>query len=284
MNLAPSNRITPWVAPAHHRECGGAAPAAHHLHLPGAGRRRSPSSPDDALRPAVDLRHLHVRPRRAPAPARQHARCCSCSARRSRAGWAAGRSSSTTCYCGVGGGGLRAGALRASCAVGPFVGASGAVLGVALAFAMYWPDAELIVFPLPVPIRARTLVDDAGRDSTCSSPSSRRATASPTWRTWAARAFGYLFFRLQGTLPPQPRIRRPARSSASSWCSRAPPSRSAAPRSRRRARAAAWTPIRWPPKWTACSTRSARRASRSLTPAERRFLDEVSRQKKQDPH
>jgi membrane associated rhomboid family serine protease len=38
--------------------------------------------------------------------------------------------------------------------VGPMVGASGAVLGVALAFAMYWPDAELIVFPLPVPIRA----------------------------------------------------------------------------------------------------------------------------------
>ncbi len=39
-----------------------------------------------------------------------------------------------------------------------FVGASGAVLGVAVAFAYFWPDAELIVFPLPVPIRARTLV------------------------------------------------------------------------------------------------------------------------------
>ena len=35
---------------------------------------------------------------------------------------------------------------------------SGAVLGVALAFAMYWPDAELVVFPIPVLIRARTLV------------------------------------------------------------------------------------------------------------------------------
>src|SRR5256714_1861299 len=42
--------------------------------------------------------------------------------------------------------------------VGPFVGASGAVLGVAVAFAMFWPDAELIVFPIPVPIKARTLV------------------------------------------------------------------------------------------------------------------------------
>src|SRR3712207_8021815 len=42
--------------------------------------------------------------------------------------------------------------------VGPFVGASGALLGVAIAFATFWPDAELIIFPFPVPVRARTLV------------------------------------------------------------------------------------------------------------------------------
>ena len=42
--------------------------------------------------------------------------------------------------------------------VGAFVGASGAVLGVAVAFAYFWPEAELIVFPIPVPIKARTLV------------------------------------------------------------------------------------------------------------------------------
>lgn len=42
--------------------------------------------------------------------------------------------------------------------VPPFLGASGAVLGVALAFAMFWPDAELMVIPFPLPIRARTLV------------------------------------------------------------------------------------------------------------------------------
>lgn len=40
----------------------------------------------------------------------------------------------------------------------PIAGASGAVLGVAVAFAIYWPDAEIMVFPIPVPIRARTLV------------------------------------------------------------------------------------------------------------------------------
>lgn len=40
----------------------------------------------------------------------------------------------------------------------PFVGASGAVLGVALAFARLHPDATLIIFPIPAPIRAKWLV------------------------------------------------------------------------------------------------------------------------------
>jgi rhomboid family protein len=38
------------------------------------------------------------------------------------------------------------------------VGASAAVFGIALAFAMEWPDAEVFVFPLPMPIRAKWLV------------------------------------------------------------------------------------------------------------------------------
>src|SRR5439155_22796243 len=36
--------------------------------------------------------------------------------------------------------------------------ASGAVLGVAVAFAWYWPDHPLFVFPLPDPIPAKWLV------------------------------------------------------------------------------------------------------------------------------
>jgi len=42
--------------------------------------------------------------------------------------------------------------------VNPFVGASGAVLGVALAFAINWPDAPIYIFPLPVPIKVKWLV------------------------------------------------------------------------------------------------------------------------------
>ncbi len=40
----------------------------------------------------------------------------------------------------------------------PFIGASGAILGVAVVFAQFWPDAELLAFPIPVPISARTFV------------------------------------------------------------------------------------------------------------------------------
>jgi membrane associated rhomboid family serine protease len=38
------------------------------------------------------------------------------------------------------------------------MGATGAVLGVALAFALAWPDAEIVFEPLPLRISARTLV------------------------------------------------------------------------------------------------------------------------------
>jgi hypothetical protein len=42
--------------------------------------------------------------------------------------------------------------------VAPFIGASGAVLGVALAFAMNWPNAPIYIFPLPMPIKVKWLV------------------------------------------------------------------------------------------------------------------------------
>jgi rhomboid family protein len=59
--------------------------------------------------------------------------------------------------CGIGGAVLSL-ALTQVVQVGLVVGASGAVLGVALAYAWYYPDAEIFVFPLPTPIPARWLV------------------------------------------------------------------------------------------------------------------------------
>ncbi|KPJ84627.1 MAG: hypothetical protein AMS18_16615 [Gemmatimonas sp. SG8_17] len=59
--------------------------------------------------------------------------------------------------CGVGGG-LLSLALASIAPAGYIMGASGAVLGVALAFAMNWPNAPIYVFPLPVPIKVKWLV------------------------------------------------------------------------------------------------------------------------------
>jgi membrane associated rhomboid family serine protease len=59
--------------------------------------------------------------------------------------------------CGVGGAILSL-AMSLAWTVGPFVGASGAVMGVMLAFALYWPDTPVRVFPLPVPVKVKWLV------------------------------------------------------------------------------------------------------------------------------
>lgn len=59
--------------------------------------------------------------------------------------------------CGVGGAALSL-ALRQLVFFDFMVGASGAILGVALAFAWYWPDQPIFVFPLPEPIPAKWLV------------------------------------------------------------------------------------------------------------------------------
>ncbi len=42
--------------------------------------------------------------------------------------------------------------------VEPFVGASGAIIGVAYAYARLQPDAQLMIFPIPVPIKARNVI------------------------------------------------------------------------------------------------------------------------------
>ena len=59
--------------------------------------------------------------------------------------------------CGLGGP-LLAFAMSLLMPVAPFVGASAAVFGVALAFAMHWPDARIFIFPLPFPVPVKFLV------------------------------------------------------------------------------------------------------------------------------
>ena len=60
-------------------------------------------------------------------------------------------------FCGIGGAALSF-ALVMIWPVTMIVGASAAVVGVALAFVVNWPDAPMYVFPIPVPIKAKWLV------------------------------------------------------------------------------------------------------------------------------
>jgi membrane associated rhomboid family serine protease len=163
--------------------------------------------------------------------------------------------------------------------IGPFVGASGALLGVALAFAMYWPDAELIVFPIPIPIRARTLVMIlVGLDVLLYFVTPGDGVAHLAHVGGAA--FGYLFFRVQGmsrrTPHPPPRaVERVVmvQSGASEPERRTP----VTPARRRRVEA---DPVA--AEVDRVLDKISEKGIASLTPAERRFLDEVSRQKKQE--
>ena len=179
--------------------------------------------------------------------------------------------------CGVGGAVFSL-ALSNIMNVGPMVGASGAVLGVALAFAMYWPDAELIVFPLPVPIRARTLVALLiGADLLFAflTPGDGIAHVAHVGGVLS----GYLYFRMQGLSrrSPQPPPRAVERvvmvQSGSAEPERRTPVTPARPRRRVDADPVAAEVDR-------VLDKISEKGIASLTPAERRFLDEVSKQKK----
>src|SRR5688572_13563047 len=181
--------------------------------------------------------------------------------------------------CGVGGAAFSL-ALSSVMNVGPMVGASGAVLGVALAFAMYWPDAELIVFPIPIPVRARTLVMIlVGLDVLLYFVTPGDGVAHLAHVGGAG--FGYLFFRLQNMSRrrPHPPPRAVERVVMVQSGAAEPERRTPVPPARARRRVDA-DPVA--AEVDRVLDKINENGIASLTPAERRFLDEVSRQKKQE--
>jgi membrane associated rhomboid family serine protease len=162
--------------------------------------------------------------------------------------------------------------------IGAFVGASGAVLGVAVAFAVFWPDAELIVFPIPVPIRARTLViglvvlDVVGSQLWPNDGIAHLAHVG-------GALFGYLFFRVQSLSRRSPA--QPARAvervvmvqSGSSEPNHRTPITPMRPRRRIESDPVAAEVDR-------VLDKISEKGISSLTAAERRFLDEVAKQKR----
>ena len=183
-------------------------------------------------------------------------------------------------YCGIGAA-VFCWLLNLVTPVSPFIGASGAVLGVAVAFAMFWPDAELFVFPIPIPLKARTLVILlVALDVTFAllpGPSEIAHLAHVGGAT-----AGFLFFRLQNLSRRDPI--RPSREVERVVMVH--PGASDEPEQRRSS-----TPPRQRPRIEADATgaeldrvldKISATGIASLTASERRFLDEVSR-KKQDP-
>jgi membrane associated rhomboid family serine protease len=182
-------------------------------------------------------------------------------------------------YCGVGAAVFSL-LLASVMPVGAFVGASGAVLGVAVAFAWFWPDAELIVFPIPFPIKARTLVIGLVVFD---------VVASRLWPNdgiahlahLGGAIFGYVFFRMQT-------FSRRSPSQPSRTVERVVMVQSGSAESEHRTPV---TPIRPRHRIDADPVTAevdrvldkiSEKGLSSLTAAERRFLDEVAKQKKQD--
>jgi len=185
-------------------------------------------------------------------------------------------------YCGVGAA-IFALLLQNFIHVDPFYGASGAILGVMVAFAMFWPDAEMLVFPIPMPIRARTLVIALiAIDVALSLWPRNDGIAHPAHLGGAVA--GWLFLRLQylsrrAPVEPAHPVERVVmvQSGAAEE-----PERRVAP-----------TPVPRRPRPAADSSgaeldrvldKISATGIASLTPAERRFLDEVSRLKQRGVH
>ena len=164
--------------------------------------------------------------------------------------------------------------------VGAFVGASGAVLGVAVAFAYFWPDAELIVFPIPFPIKARTLVIGLVVFDVIASrlwPNDGIAHLAHV----GGAIFGWFFVRAQSLSRrgPSQQTREVERvvmvQSGSAETDRRTPVTPMRPRRRIDADPVAAEVDR-------VLDKISEKGISSLTPAERRFLDEVAKKKKHD--
>ena len=160
----------------------------------------------------------------------------------------------------------------------PPPGAAGAVIGVALPCAMFWPNAEIIAFPIPIPIKARTLVIGLALIDLV------LARIAPDVVAHEAHIggliFGFIFFRLQSISRRKP-VAQPRQVERVVMVQSA--SREADPHS-----AAPMRPIQRPTNDPVAAEvdrvldKISANGMGSLPPEERRFLDEVSKRKQRD--
>jgi membrane associated rhomboid family serine protease len=167
--------------------------------------------------------------------------------------------------------------------VPPFIGASGGVIGIILAYSVIFPDNELIAFPIPVPIKARTFVMLIAIYDLCGMLFLRSMFNDGIAHEahLGGLLFGWLFFRLQGMKPHAETPGAPKRPVEFKVAVRADGSDrpTARPLDRPAARPPALDPAQ--AELDRVLDKISATGMTSLSPAERKFLDEVAK-KKQD--
>ena len=161
---------------------------------------------------------------------------------------------------------------------GVIIGASAAVFGVMLAFVLEWPDAPVFIFPLPVPVKAKWVVVFLAVVSLAAGVSGVRDGVAHLAHLGG---FGGALLYLRGT-----NLLRFARRHA-------PEGRASAVLVHQSGAAEGRVLPFGPPRRSATDAETLAEVDRvldkisagglaSLTPEERRFLDEISRRFKQD--
>ena len=185
--------------------------------------------------------------------------------------------------CGIGGA-LASFPLSQAMPVTQVIGASGAVLGIAVAFAWYWPDHPVPIFPLPDPVPAKWLVTVlVGMDLVLAFLGVSDGIAHPAHLGGVAAALLYLkgraWYDMRGERRGRPMsessvlVSQPPRVSRSGTM---PPS-TRAPKARGEADARATAEI------DRVLDKISAGGVESLTPAERKFLTEISRRLRTPP-
>jgi membrane associated rhomboid family serine protease len=160
------------------------------------------------------------------------------------------------------------------------IGASAATFGVMMGFVLEWPDAPVLVFPLPVPIKAKWLVIGFAAFSLLGAGVPQIQPGVAHFAHLGGFAAAFLYLRA-GSLFSRP---KPARTTERSHAVlvRPPAAESAgraeygAPPQRRSAEQAVRAEV------DRVLDKISENGLSSLTPDERRFLDEMSKRFRQD--
>jgi len=182
---------------------------------------------------------------------------------------------------------LFAAALDRLYPVPSFVGASGGILGLLLAYSVIHPEREILTFPIPIPIRARTFVLIVAIYDLCGILFLRTFLHDGIAHEahLGGLLFGWIFFRLQGTrwqfdTPGVPRAPRTAERRV--VAGRIDATETAPSPRREAARPPAVDPTQ--AELDRVLDKISATGMGSLTPAERKFLDEVAKKKSDGAH